>query len=160
MFDSWRKKRKTVRLWCKFWKFLLLPVVVPFRVSIVYHLPQSHSIPDILLCHTSSFTTFMMLLWGVPGFLHPGSSISTVLCLMYSSVCAIPPLHMLRPSQPRLSNCVSKLLNLSCPSDECFCYIIPAIDRAMEGNSNPIGCQSRVFGKCEMDQKHWLYLQK
>lgn len=75
-----------------------------FVVIIVDHLPQSHPTLSILF-YMSSFTATMNLVF------------SSRLQHLLSSVSTIPPLPMSKPSQPSLSNFVSKLLNLSCSSD-------------------------------------------
>lgn len=63
-----------------------------------------------------SFTSSMNFLWSVPLVILSGSSIFN-LCPTSSNISTIPPLHMAKSPQACLSNCVSKLLNLSCHSN-------------------------------------------
>lgn len=81
--------------------------LVPSGVAIADHLAPSHQ-PSV----NTIFTPSINLLWGLPPYLLPGSSIS----------CILPNIHhpcsaRVQPSQTLLINFVSKLLDLSCPSD-------------------------------------------
>lgn len=73
------------------------------------HLTQYRPITGILFCHTNClhvpFITFMNLLCRLPFFLLPGTLLFGILCQIYCSSAHV------------LSDFVSKLLNLSCPSD-------------------------------------------
>lgn len=63
----------------------------------------------------SSFNTSINLLWGFPLFLLPGSSTAFVQYIpIYWTTC---PTFMSKPPQACLSNFISKLLNLSFPSE-------------------------------------------
>lgn len=73
-----------------------------------------HSIrchPSILLSQTNSL---QVLHYQFSSFLL-GQQLHISLSL--TKIFAIPPLYMFNPSSPRLSNFVSKLLSLSCPSN-------------------------------------------
>lgn len=84
--------------------------LLPLGVTTANHLSQSHPIPRILLCHTNPLYVFFL-------YTHPPTfSVVSQLHFLFG-IFTMPPLHMRIPSQPCLSNFVSKPLNLSCPSD-------------------------------------------